>query len=267
VRALLQSWLSARPREPRWPYFRALLLSPVLSALRRRLVSPTELITDDITLEFDNLYWLLNRTTLFAYYLLPFEPVTRRFLLSLKGKVVLDLGANVGQYAIPLSRRFKQVVAVEPNPIAATILRRNIALNQVTNIMVIEKAITPRGGSVRLYRGDFLSTWSTSRPSPDFITVDSVMLSDLIEEFPEVDLIKLDVEGAEGELLASAKTALGRVHRVVVETVDRETFRTLWDAGFEITVLGGLLHRWENVDAARSGSQVLDPKPSRSADL
>jgi FkbM family methyltransferase len=254
VAALLRSWVSTRPREGWGPYYEALLLSPMLSLLKRRLVLPNELLAHDVTLRFDDACWLLNRTTLFAYYLLPFEPVTRRFLLSLRGNVCIDGGANVGQYTVPLSKRFKQVVAVEPNPVAAAILRKNLLLNQVTNVKVVEKAITVSGGKTRLYKGDFLSTWSTVRTSPEFTLVDSITLSDLIGEYPEVDLIKLDVEGIEHELLYSARMALPKVHRIVVETVHRETLRTLWDAGYEVSVLGGLLHRWENVEASRPPS-------------
>lgn len=69
------------------------------------------------------------------------------------GEVYLDVGANVGEMVIPAGQAVGptgRVIAVEPNPHTAALLRHNIALNGVNNVTVVEAAIANRNGTIQM---------------------------------------------------------------------------------------------------------------------
>src|SRR5919107_2844096 len=55
--------------------------------------------------------------------------------------VIVDVGANIGVYAIPLAKRVKKVIAFEPHPKTSEMLEKSIELNQLHNISVVKKTI------------------------------------------------------------------------------------------------------------------------------
>jgi len=55
--------------------------------------------------------------------------------------IVIDIGAHIGEYALPAAKNSGKVVAVEPNPDTFTILKKNIELNKISNVIPINQAI------------------------------------------------------------------------------------------------------------------------------
>jgi FkbM family methyltransferase len=128
---------------------------------------------------------------------------------------VLELGANVGYYTLQgaLANPSCRYRAVEPHPESADLVRRNLALNGVENVEVIEAAAvgtrgidrlelsipdqdgyaTPAGAFVRT-GGEGIDHLEAHRT----LEVAAVAVQDLIEG---VDLLKLDIEGHEAEVL------------------------------------------------------------------
>jgi len=100
--------------------------------------------------------------------------------------IVLDLGAGIGSWCIPVSRMCKKVYAVEPLYWEELIM--NIGLNKINNIEVIPIAI---GSSkevkwVRFGNKKMIMSW--------------ISLKELIDKIEKPDIIKVDIEGAEWEL-------------------------------------------------------------------
>ena len=145
------------------------------------------------------------------------------------GWTVVDLGAHKGAFTIraALSGPSTEVHAVEPAPDNIAGLRRNIELNGLANVHVHEEAV---GSS----RGRALLTFDTAdsgrsslvveRGHSARIPVSTVPLADLLAGIGEVDLLKMDVEGAEHDVLHTVPTTvISIVHRIVLEyhgTVD-----------------------------------------------
>ncbi|HEX4466143.1 MAG TPA: FkbM family methyltransferase [Solirubrobacteraceae bacterium] len=128
------------------------------------------------------------------------------------GDVVYDLGANIGFFAIMCSRLVGEagkVYAFEPMPDNVKILRHNLALNKVTNVEVVERAVSGSSGTAEL----FLSPWSAAHSlnvegaskkdnrgeEAGSIIVATTALDDFAGEdgVRVPDFVKLDVEGAE----------------------------------------------------------------------
>jgi FkbM family methyltransferase len=130
---------------------------------------------------------------------------------------ILEVGANVGYYTVHGAKAAPGVpyVAVEPHPVSAAALRRNVELNQLAHVTVIEAAAiaTAASPSVSLRlpdaddyvasTGAYVATGREGdpRPAAHDVIVPALRFADLIDG---VDLIKMDIEGGEHALLASA---------------------------------------------------------------
>jgi FkbM family methyltransferase len=99
-----------------------------------------------------------------------------------------------------------RVVAFEPVPENAEVLRTNLALNQCRNVTLFEKAVAVNQGQAILHLSSMCGCHSLiSRPegaTARTISVETIPLRD-VAELAEVDLLKIDVEGAELAVLQS----------------------------------------------------------------
>jgi FkbM family methyltransferase len=117
---------------------------------------------------------------------------------------VIDLGANIGFTSVYLARLLGslRLVAVEPDPDNAVILRRNLAQNGIDAI-VIEAAVGPIDGSAR-FRRNAASNLGHVADDGD-LTVDVISIPSVIARLgasPQRVLLKLDIEGGEEQLFA-----------------------------------------------------------------
>lgn len=148
-------------------------------------------------------------------------PVTRH--LGAPPRSIVDLGANTGLAARWFLARYPEamLVAVEPEPGNAAMLRRNLAPFG-PRARVVQGCVGARRRRVALtttsgefgYRMTEPSWASGDEPLADVVTID-----DLLDEhgLDEIDLLKCDIEGAEEELFADCSGWIDRVRLAVVE--------------------------------------------------
>ncbi|HYF47278.1 MAG TPA: FkbM family methyltransferase, partial [Acidimicrobiales bacterium] len=118
-------------------------------------------------------------------------------LPSVRG-VVIDAGAHVGTFAAVAAAHAARVVAVEPNPDNLALLRSNLERNGIENVEVVEAALWPGGAEVELALAGPTSAGSVvAEGQGTTLTVSTVDLDALVDRVGAVDLLKLDVEGAE----------------------------------------------------------------------
>lgn len=123
-----------------------------------------------------------------------------------KGRRAIDAGANKGQWAFKLAKRFNMVVAIEPHPATAQRLRRSAP----DNVQVVQGAVwnTPDYKTLILYPDDRIcrivnhDLLFSMGEGQNGITVACFTIDAL--ELRDVDFLKLDVEGAEAEALEGA---------------------------------------------------------------
>jgi len=130
---------------------------------------------------------------------------------------IVDLGANIGLTGVWLARRLgaRIVVGVEANPANAALARRNYAQNDVTGV-VLDAAIADRDGTAFFSDEKVATTGqlaASGRPvrTVSFDTVLAALGAD------RADLVKLDIEGGEGALLAGDPEWTARVGAIVAE--------------------------------------------------
>jgi FkbM family methyltransferase len=146
--------------------------------------------------------------------------------------VFVDVGANIGYYSVLAARAPSpsgvHVVAIEASPTVANDLQESIALNDLGGaVRIINKAVAARVGRITVFAGPGhntgLTTTVAERGMPAQSTIDAAPLDDLLttDELHRARLVKIDVEGAEPQVLAgmSRVIAEGRAGEQGVEVV------------------------------------------------
>jgi FkbM family methyltransferase len=144
------------------------------------------------------------------------------------GDCCVDGGANIGFFTLLMSQRVSPggtVLAFEPFPSTRDRLACNLALNQVTNVMVREEALSDRDGRSRFFAGQEGRSGNASLRSVDgAVQVIEVITRRLPACLPaglRPRLIKLDVEGAELRALRGMEELLRDEHPdLVIEVSD-----------------------------------------------
>jgi len=160
-----------------------------------------------------------------------YEPLLRNIRHS---DIVIDAGAHVGFFTVPAALKAKEVIAVEPAPDSFKVLAKNIKLNGLNNVILINKALSDYEG-IGYMSGKGLSA-TLSRAGTLMVkvtTIDALLKSLRIDH---VDVIKMDIEGSEVRALKGR--FLDRVRIIVVETHgdrNEKAVRTILNAkGFKI---------------------------------
>lgn len=158
-----------------------------------------------------------GRASFLAVYGNPFEhgPMMAWKSLLQPGDLFIDVGANVGAYSLWARQLGASVIAVEADPTVVERLRRNLVLNSVQDIEIVEKALSNQEGNIEFTVGmdatGHIASGSRS-DSERTQTVAAITLDQLLGE-RTVTGIKIDVEGAEALVLKGAEKALGE-HRI-----------------------------------------------------
>ena len=131
-----------------------------------------------------------------------------------QGMTAYDLGAHAGFYTLLLSRAVGptgRVFAFEPYAANAAQLLEHLRLNRVENVILLQTAIGSASGLAWFRSGSSSSTGALS-DGPGNLRVPCFTLDQLIDThgLPEPDLLKVDVEGAEAEVL---RGSCGLLHR------------------------------------------------------
>jgi FkbM family methyltransferase len=175
-------WRAAKLGFPFWgTSFSSFPRSIWLNGARIRLSAPVErsLVNDVINVWLDDEYGLSQLT-------------------ETPPKTVVDLGANIGLFSIWAKRYFPGAIihAYEPNPRILKYTQQNTA---DLDIQVVASAVGCTSGHARIHDGGDSRRAYTSR-SPDG-NVELISLPEIVGRIGDrVDLMKLDIEGAEWEL-------------------------------------------------------------------
>jgi FkbM family methyltransferase len=134
---------------------------------------------------------------------------------------VFDIGANIGQTALPFSRWVGsqgKVVAIEPVPANIRLLRDNIELSGAVNVSVVEAALSDEPGVASfVLNPSQASMGKLENCEPSYndvcqrgerIDVQTRRLDDLAAEFGAPDLLKVDVEGGARNVFAGGRKLL-----------------------------------------------------------
>ena len=165
--------------------------------------------------------WIIKETNLDRDY--------ERFGVSIQdGWTIVDIGAGLGDFTVFAARRAPHgyVYAYEPAPDSVELLKENLSLNNITNVQVHQLAVSDKAGVLALdishgvavqYRTTRIAIYGNNSAH---VTVQSISLAEVLEGLPggSCDFLKIDVEGAEYEMLLSlGEGSLQRIRRICLE--------------------------------------------------
>jgi len=166
-----------------------------------------------------------------------------QFLIGREDMTIYDIGANIGLFSMLVAPYAKKIYAVEPQKDNFESLVKNLDFNGWSKVQPINKAVTNSGEKVKLYLSPNQTAHNIITPMTQegkFEEIDSITIEELIKE--PADLVKLDVEGAEFEILCgkhfkavapNIKVIIGEMH----DWANRNFFQIKWalqENGFRV---------------------------------
>ena len=132
--------------------------------------------------------------------------------------VVFDIGAYHGVWAMLLARHAREVVAFEPNPGTFEVLKETIAVNHARNVTACSLAIGAESTTAELWGGGSGASLRSDGRRASHARVRVESLDRFVESRASLpDVIKIDVEGAEHQVLIGAPRCLAHARLVCIE--------------------------------------------------
>jgi FkbM family methyltransferase len=193
---------------------------------------------------------------------------------NLKGGSVIDVGAQVGLFTLKAAPFAKHILSCEASSKNFPLLKANVERNSLRNVQVQHKALWSSTGRVRFTDGGagFVSELLGKVGGYD---VETTTLDAVVAEVGNVNLLKMDIEGAEYEVFRTCtKSTLQHIEKLVAEVhmfaPDHPKKLTgimqqLRESGFSISMLktpsqgiiDGLMKPWQSPLKSCNGKSVF----------
>jgi FkbM family methyltransferase len=177
---------------------------------------------------------------------------------------VLDCGAHVGLVSLWARQQWAaaRITAFEPDPVIAGMLRDNVRRNGMDGIEVVEAAVWKSSGTVT-FRAPGSDAGAIDAVAADTVgasrEVRSVRLRDWLTE--PIDFLKIDIEGAELDVLEDSADALAVVENIHLEVHDFDPGRRLLPGCLSVLERAGFTYALSDLGSAtwRDGVQPSGP--------
>ncbi|MCX6150418.1 MAG: FkbM family methyltransferase [Ignavibacteriales bacterium] len=131
--------------------------------------------------------------------------------------VIYDCGANIGISCLYFKQLFPlaKIKAFEADPKITQLLLQNLNQNHINDVEVIAKAVWINDAGIEFSSegADGSSVYSTGKK----IKIESIKLKDILQSEQKIDLLKMDIEGAEIDVLRDCGDSLANVENIFVE--------------------------------------------------
>ena len=177
---------------------------------------------------------LLNRE---YEYLPEFE------LCNFTGDIIVDVGAHVGLFSIVSSVFARKIIAIEPHPVNFHLLIVNLLVNNIHNVVPLNRALWVNRTRLKLFEGNHTGAHSLIGGSDRFEEVETITLEEIVNSYGSIDLLKIDVEGAEFEIFNHTDVGLLKRIRMMVAEIHLQhgdlssIVEKLRSAGFRVKVV------------------------------
>lgn len=142
-------------------------------------------------------------------------------LEGVQPRLVVDAGAHIGLATVQFASRFPdaKIIAIEPNPENFALLRENA--KPYPNVEPIQAAVWPREEALAIANpGD--DSWAFRMSAAETGGTKAITLEQIVRRYGRIDLLKLDIEGAEKALFESGfENWLPKTRAICIELHDR----------------------------------------------
>jgi FkbM family methyltransferase len=153
-------------------------------------------------------------------------------------RTIIDAGANIGCFTAFAKRHYPnaQVFSLEIDNSNFEVLQKTA--ETIPGVKVVKRALWSCEGPVAFLQGDSAETHSVAAARPgNGPTVEATTVAALVDRYglDEIDILKMDIEGAEGEVIGTIDPAtLERINAIIFECNDSE------EAGASVRLFGAL---------------------------
>ena len=130
---------------------------------------------------------------------------------------IIDCGANTGLSVIYFKKLFSQakITAFEPDKKIFSVLKENLHTFEYDDVELINKAVWSENGSIKFLASGGVSSRISEEKNEQTIEMPTFRLSDLLDE--KIDFLKIDIEGAEFEVIKDCASKLKNVENLFIE--------------------------------------------------
>ena len=220
-----------------------------------------------------------------------FEPYTTQVIKQniSGGDIVIDIGANIGYFTLIMAKGIREngkVFSFEPEPKNFELLKKNVEINNYSNVILEKKAIGNKTGTTKLYLADRKNNIFSSgmhrifrsdlvSQIPDPISINIIKLDDYLQDLKfikKIRLIKIDVEGAEFDVLKGMNKILDENKEIeIVMEFSSENLEDygsnaydvvdfLMNKGFKLSVINEVEKRMEEVTGVK---EIIDSEAKK----
>ena len=164
---------------------------------------------------------------------------------------ILDCGSNIGLASLAFKRQYPgaRITAYEADPALRAMTKRNVDRNRAADVDVVQAAVWTADGTVT-FRAEGSDSGMidglAGAVDAKAVTVPSIRLRDVIEREP-IDFLKLDIEGAEGPVLADCESVLDRVRAIEIDLHEFDPRDRQSPRVFECLTRSGFLYSLEGL--------------------
>jgi len=275
MRAAVRLWLNAHvararggPRAPHW------LLLETANRLRYRL--PVKATLGNGQRIWVPLNDLIGETIYKSGYYEPdWVAVIQRLLEP--GMVFFDVGAHIGQYTLLASEAVGsegQVHSFEPDPDTYWFLDASVHLNRLRNVKSHCVALSTEPGTKSLYLAPVSSLGDSSlAPPKGYVGVTRTVPCTSLDAYvathrvPRVDLMKVDIEGAELDLVRGGRELLGGHEKPLIVMEFEETRQRAFGTSCRLLAEALRAHGYTLLTGAGARWHSYTPSPADPASL
>ena len=176
---------------------------------------------------YGNTVYYLNRNLLFLLFKEIFIRKEYFFITNKKRPLIIDCGSNIGLSILFFKKVYKdaKILGFEPNAKSFEILKKNVAKNNLSDVELINCALCNKKGIITFYEekdaeGSLKASIVNNRLSEEKTIKTEVKCSKLsLYINDEVDMLKMDIEGAEGSVILDLKEKrkLKLIKKMIIE--------------------------------------------------
>lgn len=191
-----------------------------------------------------------------------------RFKSSNPKPVIIDCGSNIGVSVLWFTKNYpgSSIIAFEPDPLLFGLLQQNTKTNNIHSDLRNEA----------VWNSNSVLKFSPSKKQnaqisdAGTVTVNAIRLKEVLQKFSQIDLLKIDIEGAEYAVLKDCKDELHKVQHLFVEchykdgniTEVLSILQLLQDSGFICSIQ---TPGYKTPFSSMMGFQTMDVFASRTA--
>jgi FkbM family methyltransferase len=135
------------------------------------------------------------------------EKLYAPLVVDKKDLTIVDCGANIGLFTLWMYPYAKKIYSVEPSALHCETLGQMVKFNQMDKVEIIQKALADKDGEMKFYHNDNTTMFmlqNLSGSTTEAETVQTATIGTLLKDIPHIDILKIDIEGAEGTVFANS---------------------------------------------------------------